>query len=135
MGSSVWKRPCYVMWLFVAGLATMSVAPAIAHHGWSWAVDEQTTLQGTIQEISMAPPHPSLRVVEANGTVWHVDLANPNQTARSGFTAQSAKPGDAVTVHAGDQLCVLNPCPSPRQRSAKLSVSFPGGRFPVDRSS
>jgi len=98
MGSSVWKRPCYVMWLFVAGLATMSVAPAIAHHGWSWAVDEQTTLQGTILEISMAPPHPSLRVVEDNGTVWQVDLANPNQTVRSGFTAQSAKQGDAVTV-------------------------------------
>jgi len=98
MASSMWKRPCYVIWLFVAGLASTSVAPAIAHHGWSWAVDEQTTLQGTIQEISMAPPHPSLRVVEANGTVWQVDLANPNQTARSGFTSQSAKRGDAVTV-------------------------------------
>ena len=46
----------------------------------------------------MAPPHPSLRVVDAAGTMWQVDLANPNQTARSGFNEQSAKPGDAVTV-------------------------------------
>ena len=86
------------VWLLFAGVAILSSTPTIAHHGWSWAVDEQTTLQGTIQEISMAPPHPSLRVAEANGTVWQVDLGNPNQTARSGFTAQSAKPGDAVTV-------------------------------------
>jgi len=96
--ASTWNGLCYVVWLLFTGVGMMSITPAIAHHGWSWAVDEQTTLQGTIQEISMAPPHPSLRVVEANGTVWHVDLANPNQTARSGFTAQSAKPGDAVTV-------------------------------------
>jgi len=92
--ASKWNR----LWLLFAGVAIVSSTPTIAHHGWSWAVNEQTTLQGTIQEISMAPPHPSLRVAEANGTVWQVDLSNPNQTARSGFTAQSAKPGDAVTV-------------------------------------
>jgi hypothetical protein len=92
--ASKWNR----RWLLFAGVAILSSTPTIAHHGWSWAVDEQTTLQGTIQEISMAPPHPALRVAESNGTVWQVDLGNPNQTARSGFTAQSAKPGDAVAV-------------------------------------
>ena len=92
--ASKWNR----RWLLFAGVAILSSTPTIAHHGWSWAVDEQTTLQGTIQEISMAPPHPALRVAESNGTVWQVDLGNPNQTARSGFTAQSAKPGDAITV-------------------------------------
>jgi uncharacterized protein DUF6152 len=92
--ASKWNR----LWLLFAGVAILSSTPTIAHHGWSWAFDEQTTLQGTIQEISMAPPHPALRVAEANGTLWQVDLGNPNQTARSGFTAQSAKPGDAVAV-------------------------------------
>lgn len=94
----MWNGIVYVGWLLVAGVASLAVAPAIAHHGWSWAVDEQTTLQGTIQEISMAPPHPTLRVAEANGTIWQVDLGNPGQTARSGFTAQSAKGGDAITI-------------------------------------
>ncbi len=46
----------------------------------------------------MAPPHPSLRVADAQGAVWFIELGNPNQTARSGFTATSAKPGDAITV-------------------------------------
>ena len=86
----------------IAGLMAMgaflAVAPATAHHGWTWAVDEQSELQGTIQEISMAPPHPTLRVADSVGQVWQVDLGNPRQTANSGFTAESAKPGDAVVV-------------------------------------
>jgi Family of unknown function (DUF6152) len=71
---------------------------AIAHHGWSWAEAEQSTLTGKIQSISMSPPHPTLQVTGADGAVWQVDLGNPNQTERSGFTAESAKPGDAITV-------------------------------------
>jgi hypothetical protein len=84
--------------LVVALGSLLAVAPAVAHHGWAWAVDEQSELTGTIQDISMAPPHPGLRVTDQSGTVWQVDLGNPNQTAKSGFTANSAKPGDTVTV-------------------------------------
>jgi hypothetical protein len=73
--------------------------PAFAHHGWSWAEGEQMELKGTIQKISMAPPHPTLMVTAASdGVVWLVELANPSQTARSGFTAKSAKVGEEVTV-------------------------------------
>jgi hypothetical protein len=83
--------------VLVAALAAPSL-PALAHHGWSWAEGEQTELKGTIQKISMAPPHPTLTVKAADGAVWQVDLANPNQTERSGFRANSAKPGDAIVV-------------------------------------
>ena len=72
--------------------------PAFAHHGWSWAESEQMTLEGTIKTISMAPPHPSLEVTGRDGTLWQIDLGNPRQTASSGFTGESAKPGDAITV-------------------------------------
>jgi uncharacterized protein DUF6152 len=79
--------------------ATAALArPASAHHGWSWAEEEQSTLTGTIVSVSMAPPHPQLNVKAADGVVWLIDLGNPNQTERSGFTAASAKPGDAVVV-------------------------------------
>lgn len=84
--------------LAAAVLVFAASAPAAAHHGWSWAESDKTTLEGTIRAISMAPPHPTLRVEAADGTVWQVDLGNPAQTQRSGFTADSAKPGDAVTV-------------------------------------
>ena len=83
--------------LALAALGAALAGPALAHHGWSWAEDAQTTLQGTIRQISMAPPHPML-MVESEGKLWQVDLGNPNQTERSGFRGDTAKPGDAVTV-------------------------------------
>src|SRR6202008_1329127 len=83
--------------LVLTGTAALSL-PAAAHHGWTWAEDEQSTLQGTIQTISMAPPHPQLQVKAADGVLWLVDLGNPNQTERSGFTAASARPGDTVVI-------------------------------------
>src|SRR5688572_25851241 len=71
---------------------------AFAHHGWAWAEDAQSTLSGKIQSISMAAPHPTLQVADAAGATWQVDLGNPSQTERSGFTGETAKAGDAITV-------------------------------------
>ena len=79
-------------------LAAVAATGAAAHHGWSWAEEQQTTLEGTLRSVSMAPPHPSLQVADKDGAVWQIDLGNPNQTQRSGFTAEAAKAGDAVTV-------------------------------------
>lgn len=83
-------------YLALVAASLMSVA-ALAHHGWNWAEEEQTTLTGTITSISMDPPHPTLRV-KADDGVWQVDLGNPNQTDRSGFKAESAKVGDPIVV-------------------------------------
>jgi hypothetical protein len=88
----------HVLQLALGTGAAAVALPAAAHHGWSWAEDDQSTLTGTVQTISMAPPHPSLQVKAGDGVVWLVDLGNPNQTERSGFTATSAKAGDAIVV-------------------------------------
>jgi len=77
---------------------TLFTAQAFAHHGWAWAEEEQSELRGTIAEISMAPPHPALRVKAEDGRIWQVDLGNPSQTKRSGFTGDTAKVGDDITV-------------------------------------
>ena len=37
--------------LLVATTAALASAPVLAHHGWNWAVDEQSELAGTIEEI------------------------------------------------------------------------------------
>ena len=93
--------------LFLAVAAvSLTVSAGRAHHGWSWAVDEQSTLEGTIKDVSMAPPHPSLHVTDAGGIVWFVELSNPSQTARAGFTATSAKPGDIVLAVVDGEMTV-----------------------------
>ena len=84
--------------LAAGGAVAAASLPALAHHGWNWAEDQQSELKGTVKSVSMAPPHPSLKVTAADGKEWLIDLANPNQTERSGFTAASAKAGDAITV-------------------------------------
>jgi hypothetical protein len=89
-------------WLFgAAALAIVGVwtmMPAQAHHGWSWAEAEQSRLSGRIEKISMAPPHPVLHVKAADGVLWQIDLGNPTQTERSGFTGTTAKVGDDISI-------------------------------------
>jgi len=79
-------------------LLAMAAVSAMAHHGWSWAEEKKTTLEGKILSLSMAPPHPQLQVVANDGSRWQIDLGNPSQTERSGFTAKSASAGDRITV-------------------------------------
>lgn len=85
----------------LAGLALFAlggIAPAaLAHHGWSWAESEQMTLEGTVEQVQVAPPHPTLKVRAPDG-VWTVELGNPTQTKDAGFVEGSAKPGDAITA-------------------------------------
>ena len=82
----------------LAGASVTLAAPVFAHHGWSWAESEETTLQATITAISLAPPHPELTVTDEAGREWTVELGNPGRTERAGFTEGTAKPGDTVTI-------------------------------------
>lgn len=59
-------------------------ASALAHHGWSWAQDDQVRMTGTIRDIYLGPPHPTLRVESKDG-LWTVELGNPGRTRSAGF--------------------------------------------------
>lgn len=84
--------------LLGVALLTILAGGAAAHHGWSWAESEKFELTGTIEKISMAPPHPSLDVATADDGLWRVELGNPRQTERSGFVEGVAKAGDRVVA-------------------------------------
>jgi hypothetical protein len=92
------KLSRHALFAALALFAMTGAAPsALAHHGWSWAESEQMTLQGTVEQVQIAPPHPSLKVRAKDG-VWTVELGNPSQTKEAGFVEGSAKPGDAITA-------------------------------------
>lgn len=85
--------------LAAAGLAGILFATAaLAHHGWSWAEADQIELAGTVTKVVIAPPHPTIDLTATDGVDWHIELGNPRQTERSGFNAESARPGDTITV-------------------------------------
>lgn len=86
--------------LLAGGLAATLVGAtgAAAHHGWSWAEPEQMELRGTVREVFIGPPHPTLRVETAGDGVWTVDLGNPTQTRRAGFVEGSTEVGQSITA-------------------------------------
>jgi hypothetical protein len=82
-----------------AGLvcSALVASAALAHHGWSWTVEEQSELSGTIQEIFIGNPHAVLNL-EAEDGLWTVELAPPSATRAAGFDEDAAKVGDEATV-------------------------------------
>ena len=83
--------------VLIAGVAILAATSAAAHHGWSWTVEEQSELTGTIQEIFLGNPHAVLKV-EAEDGLWTVELAPPGRTRAAGFDENAAKVGDEVTA-------------------------------------
>lgn len=85
--------------ILLAGLGSLAIGTAaLAHHGWEWADEKHSTLEGTIRAVYVGPPHPTLKVETASDGMWDVDLANPRQTATAGFGEGSAQPGNKVVI-------------------------------------
>lgn len=83
-----------------------SAAPAIAHHGFAAEFDtsKRLNLQGTVTKLEWKNPHTWFYVDVKNddGTVsnWGFEMSSPNVLLRKGWTRDSLKIGDAVTVEA-----------------------------------
>jgi hypothetical protein len=88
---------------FVAlvGLLAVSI-PLVAHHGNASYDNKVLTLKGTVTEWRWINPHVFLKVdVKGDdGRVvnWTCELVAPSNMVNFGFTADSFKPGDQVTV-------------------------------------
>lgn len=60
------------------------------------------TLKGTVTEYEFANPHSiiSVAVKTSGGTVeeWHAEFLPPSEMNRAGWTKETLKPGDEVTM-------------------------------------
>jgi hypothetical protein len=81
-------------------------APAFAHHSFAAEFDaaKPVTLKGVVVKWEMINPHGwiTLDVPAADGTTarWMVETSNPNGLMRLGWTKNSLKPGDSITIDA-----------------------------------
>ena len=86
----------------VAGLLQTSVA-VFAHHGDAGRYQETiTTLSGTVVALQLINPHSTiiLDVQDANAGMvrWQAELSGAGGLSRSGWTKDTLKPGDEITV-------------------------------------
>jgi hypothetical protein len=81
--------------LVALALAGTAVAPALAHHGWSWTESGFFQLEGIITAIYIGNPHATMDV-DVEGTIWRVELAPLGPTTAAGFVEGVAKVGDEV---------------------------------------
>ncbi len=80
---------------FTLGIAS----PAMAHHGWA-ANDTEIELSGTVETgVSLAGPHGTMQIRDADGALWDITLAPAPRTHRAGLREGTVPVGDTVTVH------------------------------------
>ena len=88
--------------LAAAGLLTAS-APLFAHHGnVAFDTSKKFTLKATVTEWFWANPHCFLKfdAQDEHGSVvhWVAETSNPSDMSNRGWSKQTFKPGDQVTV-------------------------------------
>jgi len=79
-----------------------------AHHGSSnYDLSKAVSVKGTIKEFAFTNPHSAihLEAKDDKGAAeqWLIEADSPNNLARAGWTRDSLKPGDVVTI-VGNRL-------------------------------
>lgn len=82
----------------------IAALPAFAHHALSaeYATNRAVTLNGTVTRVEWSNPHARfyINVKDQSGQVtsWELQLGSPNGLMRRGWTSNSLKVGNIVTV-------------------------------------
>ena len=81
-------------------LMALSPLPLAAHHGWGGNLDAEFELSGTVESpVSLAGPHATMKIKDAEGHVWDVTLAPPARTEAAGLKNGMLPAGSQVTLH------------------------------------
>jgi len=95
------RRAFYVLVLALS-LFVVSV-PMFAHHGTAaYDLSKTVTVKGKVTRFNFINPHVQVYfdVTDDKGNTehWQAELTSPNHLIRVGWTKESLKPGDDVTI-------------------------------------
>jgi hypothetical protein len=101
-------------WLFVVPVLVLSTTGVSSHHAFSPVYDDKRviTVAGVVTQFRFVNPHAmmSMNVTEESGKVlnWTVEFAGRLNLSEAGWTVDSIKTGERVTVtgnpsHTGSQ--------------------------------
>ena len=116
----------------VISLATLAVMfltctqMLVAHHGSAmYDPAHSITVTGTVTSFDFMNPHCAIHLEakddKGNVVSWTADTNNPSMLARGGWTKDSVKPGDQVTV-------IGNPAKSGANSMLLKKVVLPNGK-------
>jgi hypothetical protein len=92
----------------IALVLALASARTSAHHGSSsYDMSKSVSVKGTITQFAFINPHSYIHLEAKNdkGGVeqWLIEADSPNNLARAGWSRDSLKPGDVVTI-VGNRL-------------------------------
>ena len=85
------------------GLVLVMTAAAAAHHSAApFDITKTKTISGTVKQVQWTNPHSWVWVDVPNGKggveTWGIEGMSPNYLERRGWTKNTLKPGDKITI-------------------------------------
>ena len=90
-------------WILMAGMMAAAAGIALAHHSFAaFDVTTEKTITGTVKKFDYTNPHTWVWIDVANDQggvdTWGFEGMSPNYLGRRGWTRNTLKPGDKITV-------------------------------------
>jgi len=100
------KRAVYVLKVVLAVL--IACGQVSAHHGSSnYDLSKSVSVRGTVTQFEFMNPHSAIHLEakddKGSAEQWLIEADSPNNLGRAGWTRDSLKPGDLVTI-VGNRL-------------------------------